>query len=403
MPGPIGERVRRLRLERHPRMTQRELAERAQVSVDLISKLEQGVKQTALLVTLHRIARALDVGVSDLLDEPSRVDGEAVGNDVGLVAIRRALLARSPRFEAADAAPEVGELERSARFAWGAYWAGRYDTLGTTLPTLIDGCRAADGVDPSAATAALLAETYGIVASTLVHLGQLDLAYLAMDRALTASDQESDELHQVALTGWMSWILLHHTGTLDQAHILAADAADRIRTYLNGDDPKAISVFGSLSLSAATAAARDEDPSAADEHLAQARRAADRLSELGQPVRRDYESTFSLPQVIMQSVDIAVVTDRPGHALDLARDMPADADLPLAARARHLADRAYAFTALGQDEAAVDVLLTIERMAPHWLRFQVYPQTTIRELIERERRARTPRLRGLAQRIGIVA
>jgi transcriptional regulator with XRE-family HTH domain len=67
----IGERIRQLRVEQKPRMTQRELAERAGVSVDLISKLEQGTKQTALLVSLHKIARALDVDVSVLLAMPS--------------------------------------------------------------------------------------------------------------------------------------------------------------------------------------------------------------------------------------------------------------------------------------------------------------------------------------------
>jgi predicted transcriptional regulator len=49
--GSIGERVRQLRTGRLPRLTQRELAEKSGVSVDLISKLEQGAKQSALLVT----------------------------------------------------------------------------------------------------------------------------------------------------------------------------------------------------------------------------------------------------------------------------------------------------------------------------------------------------------------
>lgn len=41
-PSTIGERIKQLRVQGSPRMTQRELAERAGVSVDLISKLEQG-------------------------------------------------------------------------------------------------------------------------------------------------------------------------------------------------------------------------------------------------------------------------------------------------------------------------------------------------------------------------
>jgi hypothetical protein len=105
----------------------------------------------------------------------------------------------------------------------------------------------------------------------------------------------------------------------------------------------------------------------------------------------------------MQSVDVAVVTDRPGLALERARRMPPDAALPLAARARHLADVAYAQTALGRDRAATDTLLAVERTAPNWVRYQTYPRLIVGELLERERRARTPGLRGLARRLGVAS
>lgn len=55
------------------------------------------------------------------------------------------------------------------------------------------------------------------------------------------------------------------------------------------------------------------------------------------------------------------------------KDDAPDAGLPLAAQARHLADRAYALAALDKDDDAVDVLLALERLAPHWIRYQPYP------------------------------
>lgn len=81
--------------------------------------------------------------------------------------------------------------------------------------------------------------------------------------------------------------------------------------------------------------------------------------------------------------------------------MPADATLPLAARARHLTDVAQAQTHLGRDALAVDTLLYIERLAPRWIQFHALPQSITRELLERERRVRTPRLRSLARRLGV--
>jgi hypothetical protein len=41
-------------------------------------------------------------------------------------------------------------------------------------------------------------------------------------------------------------------------------------------------------------------------------------------------------------------------------------------------------------------------MAPHWIKYQAYPRTIVRELLERERRACTPQLRGLAHRLGVA-
>jgi hypothetical protein len=85
----------------------------------------------------------------------------------------------------------------------------------------------------------------------------------------------------------------------------------------------------------------------------------------------------------MQQVDVSVVTDRPSRALKLAKRMPPDAELPVASRARHLADVAFAQTA-------------------KWVRYQPYTRLIVGELLERERRARTPGLRGLARRLSVA-
>jgi hypothetical protein len=160
--------------------------------------------------------------------------------------------------------------------------------------------------------------------------------------------------------------------------------------------------WGSLLVSGAVAAARQDQPAEADDLLNLAHAAATRLQAVNYEVRADYERPFGMPLVVMQSVDVAVVTDRPGRALEFATQMPPDAALPLAAKARHLADVANAQTSLGRDREATDTLLTIERAAPHWMKYQAYPRTIVRDLLECERRARTPRLRGLAHRLGVA-
>jgi transcriptional regulator with XRE-family HTH domain len=70
----IGERIRALRT---PTYTQDDLAAAAEVSVDVIRKLEQGRRHTASIGTLQRITRALDVDIAALLG-PSRSEPATV-------------------------------------------------------------------------------------------------------------------------------------------------------------------------------------------------------------------------------------------------------------------------------------------------------------------------------------
>jgi len=72
----LGLRVRAYRLER--RLTQEQLAEKLGRSVETISNLERGIS-TPSDATLHRLARALDVSIDDLLlDRLSRTQGHPI-------------------------------------------------------------------------------------------------------------------------------------------------------------------------------------------------------------------------------------------------------------------------------------------------------------------------------------
>jgi transcriptional regulator with XRE-family HTH domain len=66
----VGDRVREMRNLHVPRMTQEVLAERSGVSVSMIAKVERGAR-SARLPTLGRIAKALDVRLSELVDPPA--------------------------------------------------------------------------------------------------------------------------------------------------------------------------------------------------------------------------------------------------------------------------------------------------------------------------------------------
>jgi hypothetical protein len=105
-----------------------------------------------------------------------------------------------------------------------------------------------------------------------------------------------------------------------------------------------ISLWGSLLITGATAAARAGDSEEAQDLLQVAHGAAVRLGE----DRNDYQTAFGAGQVVMQRVDVAVVAGDYVQALDAAAAMPQVTSLPLAARSRHKADLAHANAGLGR-------------------------------------------------------
>jgi len=392
----IGDRIRYLRKDRDPGLTQRELAERAGVSVELISKLEQGRKQTALLTSLNKIARALDVDVAALVARPIRVDTPADdGEASGFLAIRRAI---TTTLHAAEPVSEA-ELATSATLAWGSYWSNRFDTLAAALPGFIEAGRATVRQTDSPAAHEALSDAYHIAASMLVHLDKVDLAYTAMERALLAAERSGDSLRHSSLQGSMAWLVMHHPDNLPEARHLAVAEADSIEPRIRAAAPEQISVWGALLCRAATVAAREDNAAAADDLVNLAEVAATRLEGMGWYRSLYSQAPFGLPLVIMRMTEIAVITGRPARALQVARKMPADAQMTLAERARHHADIAFAYAALGKVGDAERTLHAIERIAPQWMRYQSYPKAILRELWGYQRHTST--LRALAARLRV--
>lgn len=388
----IGQRIRQYRSDR---MTQTELATAAGVSVDLIRKLEQGARHTLSISSLQRIARALDVDAGELLSKTTALPD--VGEHSGAVAIRRALtyvgdlIGDDPDVELAT----IIEGHRTINYGWGLYWGGRYDQLGKLLPGAIAQARATVREAPEAERGAahdVAAQVHQLAACTLVHLGYADIAHLALREALNLASAGTDPLRVSALRCSLSWLLLTQ-GRFTESHQLATATAAGIAPSEDSPLPT-WSLYGSLLLTGATAAGRAGERPVAGVLLDEAREAASRTG-----ARNDYESAFGPDQVLMQTVDVEIVTENYDAALVAGRRMPRDAALPVAARARHLSDIALAHTRLGNDGAALDTLDTMTRMAPSWSRYQTQPRQIYREL--RERAANTPRLRALAEQLGI--
>lgn len=374
----IGQRIYELRVERSPHLTQRELAERAGVSVDVIQKLEQGRKSGARITTLSAIANALDVDLAAILGKPTHL--EQIPASGGLLALRRAL---TPVVDEPGEPAAADELRAMLAEAWAAYWTGDYDLLAGFLPGVIASARALPSGD-------LLAEACQIAACTLVHLGHQDLALVAVDTSLRVA---VDPMLHAAVAATRSWVLLTQARS-DDAAVAAIRQADEIEPRRTSE-PVRISLWGNLLVTAATAAARAGQYDEAQDLLRAADGAAVRLGE----DRNDFQTAFGRGQVAMQRVDVAVVSGDYVGALDAAAQMPTSTSLSLVARARHQTDVAHAHTRLGNFAKAERIILDIEKMAPRWISYQVFPRAVIGELLST--RHPTAGVRGLARRLGV--
>ncbi|WP_225725918.1 MULTISPECIES: helix-turn-helix domain-containing protein [unclassified Nocardia] len=390
----IGVRIRQFRGKA---LTQRQLADQAGVSVDLVRKLEQGGRQTASIASLQKIARALDVDIADLI---GRRHGIPSSNpDAGIVAIRRALTPVDDLLGETREETAVGHAEgsRAVEYAWGAYWAGRYELLTTILPQGLTQLRATVHAAHNGAVAAaneLLARMYWVTGCTLVHLGQTDPAFMAIRHALTAAAKGDDPLLLATIRGSVAWQLLVQ-GRYEESHGVALTAAAALEP--DGDaTPAHLSAYGSLVLQGATAAGRAQRVPEALSLIETASAIALRIGV----DRRDYETYFGPSQVIMQTVDVNVCAERYPEALSAAKAMPpTGGGLPQAARARHLTDTAVALTRTGQYERAFSALLDAERVGgADWIKYQTLPRHIVAELIDQDRRAP---LRAFATRLGM--
>lgn len=288
----LGERLRKLRRERG--ITREELAERAGISSVMIARTEQG-KRFPRLPVITKLARALDVSLSELLDKQPRLGADRDGASV--LALRDVLLSPSllPGLTPADDAepPAPADLDTGLSQAAAAYWEGRFAELAAMLPHLLTDARLAARHDPVGATRPL-ALASDLAACLLVHFGRDDLAAVGATQAVTAAAAGDDELLHATEEGTYAWVLLHQ-GRMDEAEQLASHAAQQVQPPFTAPAPH-LAAWGNLLMTAlAPAAAAGRDVT---DYISLAQAAATRLGGK-QPV---YLTSFGPASVAMQAV-----------------------------------------------------------------------------------------------------
>ena len=96
---------------------------------------------------------------------------------------------------------------------------------------------------------AVSARVHHLAATTLAKIGEVDLAWIAAERAMTAGDRSGDPvvLASAARAGTHALLAV---GRFDEAVDLGETAADWLKDHVSEEDPVAFSVLGMLYLRA---------------------------------------------------------------------------------------------------------------------------------------------------------
>ena len=127
-------------------------------------------------------------------------------------------------------------------------------------------------------------------------------------------------------------------------------------------------VTGQLHLGASVLGARAKDAGAAEGHLAEAGRIAERTG----PAERVHWLSFGPANVLVHRVSVLADLDQYPEAVQAARELTLPADWAPSRLSHHHADVARAQLWTGRTEAAFASLLTARRLAPQQTRY--HPQ-----------------------------
>ncbi|MER7349201.1 helix-turn-helix transcriptional regulator [Streptomyces aurantiacus] len=394
----FGKRVRFYRKRRGLR--QWELGALLDRSEDWVYRVEAGRIPVNSVKMLADLAQALRVAVVDLQGAPVLLEDRR-GHPGSVSAIRSALMHSRHLAGALYAGREPPRLERlgvEVDAAWGLFQASAYGRLAERLPALLADARLATHEHAAGRERVealrLFAVTCHVTAVLLRSLGETSLAWTAADQGDVAASDSGDPAVILALRRCVAHVQLG-AGMAADAVDVVLHAADGLPRTWSGSSPTALSLYGTLCLNGAVAAARLPDRSLAGDLMAQARRAAD---QLGADANEMWTS-FGPANVECHRLALALEFEDVQLAVDLAPRVPLGRDLPVERRARARLDVARAYGAAGRTDEAADQLKRAFRAAPEQMR----AHGLARELARRLHRQSARRdVRELALALGVL-
>ncbi|MGC4804556.1 helix-turn-helix domain-containing protein [Micromonospora sp. DT233] len=396
---PIGQRVAYWRGRR--KMSQQQFADAVGKSKSWVDKVERGARRLDKVSCLEDIADALRIDLRLLLGRDGARKRGAGGPDEDAVDAVRGTLARwAPVKVGDDGRPaSLDNLNKEIIHAWLSYQHARYPTLIKTLPSLLTSAQRVQADHPGDRVAARrLAEAYQVTSAVMRKVGVHDVAWLAADRALTASQFTDDALLAGVSAAHLSQALFAQ-GNSRYAMEIGIAASHRLAPPEPLDaPPEHLSVYGSLLVAAALGAAALGSADCAAELVDRAAEAADVVG-IGQ---NHYWTAFGPVAVELARVSTAVELGHgaePGEHQRLAERVDYQR-MPPERRADYLLDVARGYLLTGDLDGAGKALVAADWVASAEVRHRPIGHEVVTTLLRRSKKPGPDVLR-LADAMGV--
>ncbi|MBT2542548.1 helix-turn-helix transcriptional regulator [Streptomyces sp. ISL-44] len=382
-----GSRIREQR--RLARLTQRELADRIPYSLSLLNQVECGARP-ATPGFVAAVAHALRMDASRLAGPPA-VTSLRPERLLALVGpIREALdrydLGPNPDLAEVRPAPElIAEADALCR----QVRATHLRAAAKALPALIVESTQTVWTAPSTAMWKALASAYRTAHDVVLKLDHPDLSRVALDRMGWAASRASDPCIEA--------VQRYKRATLWRCATSLPLIASGQSLLAGETSREALAVAGQLHLGAATVAAKNDDATAVEAHLAAARELADRVGGEAGDV---HWLSFGRANVTLHELGASIAMRNFDEALGQARALKLPDSTLTSRRARYLVDRALVEMEAGSAKASLKFLAQARQVAPEQTRHLPGTRATIRGLVHMSRRA-PESLGGMARWIGL--
>jgi transcriptional regulator with XRE-family HTH domain len=296
--------------------------------------------------------------------------------------------------------PDLPSLAAAVARTKRDYQACRYSQVTASLPPLLGRLQAACAVldgDARSQAYTLSAEAHHVAASILFKVGDQGLGWLAADRSMQAAQASKDPVTIASSARIVTHALMgskHYKAATDTASTLAAKFDHAVSTH----DPESLSVYGSLLLRGAIAAAQHDNRGGADELLTEAEDAAARL---GDDLNLRW-TAFGPTNASLHRVNIAVTLGDAGTAIDVARTVDLGKIDVTERKASFLMDTARAFLQCGRHERAYLALRAAEEIAPEEITGRPAARRLVRHLMTTAPLSVQRQAEDFARRIGVT-